>query len=262
MKSVTPTVFLIGETRVVEDGLRDYLEYIGAPESMPCYRLSGSERLCEVYGRLCYRSFKPGLNPNVSKVREGNHAYLKHIIESGHGSVLEHATLNFIFADVSRVFTHELVRHRAGVAISQESLRYVRLDSLSAYTPICIEESAEGTTIFGKTFEHLEAVQRRLADEYDIENEEFFARKKELTSAFRRLAPMGLATTIGWSCNMRALRHVIERRTDEAAEEEIRFVFGEVYKIVAERYPNIFGDYVVRERGDGSKTMITHNAKI
>ena len=44
---------------------------------------------------------------------------LKNIIEVGHGSVLEHATFNFILTGVSRSFTHELIRHRGGFAFSQ-----------------------------------------------------------------------------------------------------------------------------------------------
>ncbi|MCX5756941.1 MAG: FAD-dependent thymidylate synthase, partial [Candidatus Hydrogenedentes bacterium] len=222
---------------------------------------SDAERLCEVFGRLCYRSFEPGLNPNVTRVRQGNGPYLRHIVEVGHGSVLEHASVNFIFADVSRVFTHELVRHRAGVAISQESLRFVRLDTLTAFVPTLIQESEEGMAIFAKTLEQLEAVQRSLAGAYRIEDETSFDKKKKLTSAFRRIAPDGVATTVGWSCNFRTLRHVIERRTDPAAEEEIRLVFGMVYEAVRARYPNAFADYVV-EMVDGLPWVKTPHGKI
>lgn len=122
MKFVRPKIFLVGETRAVEQGLQAYLDHAGV-SGWTTDASSDAERLCEVFGRLCYRSFEPGLNPNVTRVRQGNGPYLRHIVEVGHGSVLEHASVNFIFADVSRVFTHELVRHRAGVAISQESLR-------------------------------------------------------------------------------------------------------------------------------------------
>jgi thymidylate synthase (FAD) len=58
----------------------------------------------------------------------------------------------------------------------------------------------------------------------------------------RRIAPEGLATAIGWTANFRTLRHVIELRTDPAAEWEIRYVFGEVAKFLINRYPNAFGD--------------------
>src|SRR5206468_11909624 len=74
--------------------------------------------LTETAGRVCYMSFqrpRPG----------GNAAYLGHIKEVGHGSVLEHAVWNLLFTGVSRSLTHELVRHRAGLGFSQLSQRYV-----------------------------------------------------------------------------------------------------------------------------------------
>jgi len=257
---VKPKVFLVGETRIVEKGLEDYLAHVGA-NKWKTDAPSDSEKLAEVMGRLCYRSFEPGMNPNVTRVREGNQTYLSNIINVGHGSVVEHPVMNFIFADVSRVVTHELVRHRAGTAMSQESLRFVRLDTLSAYVPMCIEENDEGMSIFAKTFEHLEQLQKELAEVYDIDNEKKFAVKKKLTSAFRRLAPIGLATTIGWSCNFRTLRHVLENRTDPHAEEEIRYLFAEVYNVVKDRYPNLLGDYEV-EMVDGLPWIKTSHRKI
>ncbi len=260
MKSVTPKVFLVGETRLVPEGVQAYLESVGAPD-WTTDAPTDAEGLTEVFGRLCYRSFKPGLNPNVSRVREGNSAYLGHVIEVGHGSVLEHAMLNFIFTDVTRVVTHELVRHRAGTAVSQESLRFVRLDSLAAYIPMHIQENEEALTVYVRTLEQLEQVQEELARIYDIEHEKKFEVKKQLTSAFRRVAPIGVATTIGWSCNFRTLRHVIERRTDPAAEEEIRLLFGAVFDIVRERYPNVFGDYEV-EMVDGLPWVKTAHEKV
>jgi len=260
MEVVRPKVYLVGETRAVYTGITEYLEDVGAPEWVTDAP-SDIEILCEIMGRLCYKSFKPGLNPNVSKIREGNDTYLKNIIHTKHGSVLEHGQVNFIFRNVSRVFTHELVRHRMGVAISQESLRYVRLDKLSAFVPMLIEENSDGMTLFSDTIEKLEEVQQNIAKIYEIEGIKDFGLKKKLTSAFRRVAPIGLATSIGWSCNMRALRHVIEMRTDPAAEEEIRIVFGEVFNIVSERYPNLFADYEVKIV-DGLPHVTTANRKV
>jgi len=260
VKFVKPKVFLVGETRILEQGLQDYLEHVGATK-WKTDAPSDSEKLAEVMGRLCYRSFEPGMNPNVTRVREGNATYLSNIINVGHGSVVEHPVLNFIFSDVSRVVTHELVRHRAGTAMSQESLRFVRLDNLSAYVPMCIEENEEGMAIFVKTMEQLEELQKTLATVYDIDNEQKFAVKKKLTSAFRRVAPIGLATTIGWSCNFRTLRHVLENRTDPHAEEEIRYLFAEVFNVVKDRYPNLLGDYET-EMVDGLPWIKTAHRKI
>ena len=247
MRKVEPKVFLIGESRVVEEGLQAYLDHIGIPD-WTSDAPTDSEKITEVMGRLCYRSFAPGMNKNVTKIREHNDAYMANILSTKHGSVLEHTMMNFIFADVSRVFTHELVRHRQGVAISQESLRFVRLDDLGQWLPTCIREDERAMTIFASTFEQLELLQREMAEYFKLDRPGVpFDVKKTITSAMRRVAPIGLATTIGWSANPRALRWVLEMRTHPTAEEEIRLVFGRVGAIVCKRYPNTFGDFLADE---------------
>ena len=272
MKLVEPKVFLIGETRMVEDGesLAEYLEHIGVPE----WTSDGPtdlEQLLEVDGRVCYRSFKPGLNPNVTKVREHNDEYLGNVIAVKHGSVLEHGVVNFIFADVSRVFTHELVRHRAGTAISQESLRFVRLTDISMWIPSVLQEPPKGRTkkeheaFLARARESVvsqEVFQKYAAEYYGLDNDGVpFHFKKVVTSALRRFAPDGLATTVAWSANIRAIRHVIEMRTEPSAEEEIRLVFGKVGDIVAKRYPNLFADYTV-EMVEGLPHWKTDSSKV
>jgi thymidylate synthase (FAD) len=265
VQRVEPQVYLIGETRLVHDnsdtpGLEEFLHAVGAPE-WSSDAPSDVELLPEVYGRLCYRSFAPGLNPNVTKVREGNDVYLKNVIEVKHGSVTEHSQVNFVFHNVSRVFTHELVRHRVGVAISQESLRYVRLDALRAWLPACLDLDEWAHNKFEEVYEYLEKVQRELAEHFKIDEMKNFNDKKKLTSAFRRLAPEGLATTIGWSANIRTLRFVLPLRSHRTAEEEMRLVFDSVGKMLTERYPNLFGDFK-REVVDGIGEWTSDNWKI
>lgn len=261
MRSVTPSVFIIGETRVVEEGLQAYLDYIGIPD-WTSDAPSDVERVTEVMGRLCYRSFEPGMNKNVTKVREHNKDYMENILRVKHGSVTEHGMINFIFADVSRVFTHELVRHRAGTAISQESLRFVRLTDLGQWLPSVIREDDQAVEIFTRTFKQLEQLQLEMADLFQLDDpKKPFALKKIITSAMRRVAPIGLATTIGWSCNPRTLRWVLEMRTHESAEEEIRLVFGKVGEIVCQRYPHLFGDFIV-EQVNGLPYYKPTNSKI
>ena len=219
-----------------------YLANVGGNSWAPNSE-SGGEQLIEFMGRLCYRSWAPGLNPNVTKVRDDSAAYLANIIQSGHGSVLEHVWASFIFADVSRVFTHELVRHRVGTAISQESLRFVRVEKLDLPVPSVIREDMDSLYAFWAAEEQLESAYRNLVEKMGIEDMATFADKKEATSAARRVLPMGLPTTIGWSANLRTLRHVIESRTAPHAEEEIRMVFDEVASLALENWPLIFGDY-------------------
>src|SRR6202167_2111978 len=133
MHETTPKVFLIARPSIEVEGMRGYLSDVGG-ESWLERRLeesdgapNGGELIVEFGGRACYRSWEPGLNPNVSRVRTDPRVYLENILSSAHGSVLEHANYTFALRNVSRVATHEIVRHRAGAAYSQESLRYVRL---------------------------------------------------------------------------------------------------------------------------------------
>jgi thymidylate synthase (FAD) len=258
VRLVEPTVFLIGESALIDDGAKAYLKHVGAPD-WSTNTENSIEVLPEMYGRLCYRSWEPGLNPNVTRVRTGNEKYLAHILEVQHGSVIEHPVLNFIFADVSRVFTHELVRHRVGTAISQESLRFVRLTDIPFWFPSWAHEDAELMKRSVELLAHMEEHQLWLANHFGLDNKGVaFEEKKEKTSFMRRFEPIGLATTIGWSANPRTIRHVLEMRTDPGAEEEIRLVFGKIGEIVTNRYPNLFGDYEVEIVGGHPHYKTTH----
>src|SRR3954469_12889793 len=132
-KFVTPKVFLVGYTGIDMEGLWEYLKEAQAEEFADSIRaadgegLSDGEILCSFYAKLCYKSLVLGQNINVTRTRDipGN---VQNAMEQGHGSVFEHAWLNLVTTDCSRVFTHELVRHRTGTAFSQTSGRYVRLD--------------------------------------------------------------------------------------------------------------------------------------
>jgi thymidylate synthase (FAD) len=243
MHRVTPQARLVGETTLDFEALEKYCVEIGAPDWDSDGR-SDSEVLTEFMGRLCYRSFKPGLNANVTKVREGNAPYLKNIIASGHGSVLEHGSSNWILQDVSRVFTHELVRHRAGTAFSQESMRYVRLDDLGLWIPPEAEEIPGLAAMCEEKFLVDEAFLKRLAEKLDLDSPgRNFEYKKKWTSFMRRFAPDGLSTAIGLTINHRALRHVLELRTSKGAEVEIRQVFDQIGFVATGRWPALFQDF-------------------
>jgi len=251
MKLVEPKVHLIAYTQLDEKGVREWLEHVGGLKALDHITGDDGEQLVELSGRNCYRSFDVGLNPNISKVRTDSQQYHANILKSAHGSVLEHANCTFAFEDVSRVFTHELVRHRAGMAFSQVSLRYVRLDDLTFWIPDIIADNPEALKVFEEVIAKCEWGQKELARIYDIDNMTNFHDKKQLTSAFRRVAPIGVATGITTTFNLRSLRWVIQMRTAEVAEVEIRKVFCEVYNIAKEKYPFLFQDFEVMDTGDG-----------
>src|SRR3954471_23571574 len=250
MRETHPQVFLVARPALDVDGLRGYLEAVGGAPWLDRRRAEGAreaETLVEFAGRACYRSWAPGLNPNVTRVREDQASYLDNVLASGHGSVLEHASYTFALRDVSRVFTHELVRHRAGSAFSQESLRYVRLTDIGFRVPPALEPVRDRVL---EIVETLEEFQVDAARELGIDEDGVpFHVKKEVTSALRRLAPIGLSTDIVWTANVRTLRHVIEMRTAAGAEEELRLVFDLIARIMLEEAPGLFQDFARDEDG-------------
>lgn len=280
MHRVEPQVFMVAENTINDTELHGYLEHIGAQgwtskegnrDGNVGRNGSGQgdlREIIEVMGRSCYKSFGTELNPNITRVREDNPSYLKNIIDIGHGSVLEHGWVSFMICDTSRVVTHELVRHRAGTAISQESLRFLRLEDMGLWIPEAYVDDYYSEDIFKETWEFLELQYARLIERAEkIEGKDFdslpFSKKKYYTSAARRVAPIGVATNIGWSCNIRAARHIIEMRTDEHAEEEIRLVFSKIATILKNKYPALFEDYEVEDKGfDGNPAYTTSSRKV
>ena len=145
------------------------------------------------------------------------------------------------------MFTHELVRHRAGSAFSQESLRFVRLTDIGFRVPPALEPVRDQVI---SLVEQLAEFQLSAAETLGLDEEGVpFAVKKEITSALRRLAPIGLSTDILWTANVRTLRHVIEMRTAPGAEEELRLVFDRVARIMKDEAPHLFQDFRCGEDG-------------
>lgn len=245
MKFVTPEVYLLGQTRLNVEA-KDFLaeSYGGADWFEDRYIHSNSpdhEILLELAGRLCYDSYSAeGGNPNVTRIRTDRVAYLQNLIRSGHGSVLEHASFNFGFRNVSVVMTQELIRHRVGTAISQESGRYVRPTELEIVDTPYMQDPENRVRMQHKFQmqwnDYVEEVAR-----YDWDSMPF-SEKKELTSELRGMLPMRRATSIVWTGNIRALRHVIDMRTSPHAEWEIRFVFTKVLDEMLEQSVALFED--------------------
>jgi thymidylate synthase (FAD) len=251
MKSVQPEVFLVARPQVDYDQLAAYLSEVGGErwlERLDRGDLDDGQNLVEFAGKLCYRAWEPGLNPNVVRVRDDHEEYLQNILKQAHGSVLEHVSFSFVLHNISRVATHELVRHRPGVAISQESLRFVRLEDIPFWFPDWARDDPELMKRATALLEQMEEFQRWMAGHFGLEDEGVrFSEKKHKTSFMRRFAPDGVATGLLWTANIRTLRHTIEARTDTGAEEEIRLVFGKIAELVRAEAPALFGDYTVED---------------
>ena len=94
MRSVEPEVFLVARPSVDYDAIAAYLREVGGErwlERVDRGQLEAQD-LAEFAGKMCYRSWEPGLNPNVRKVRDDQEQYLQNILKQQHGSVLEHAS--------------------------------------------------------------------------------------------------------------------------------------------------------------------------
>ncbi|GAA1098259.1 FAD-dependent thymidylate synthase [Nocardiopsis composta] len=257
MKHVEPEVHLVAKPQLDYDEIARYLADVGGEKWLERFdrgeldaHLNDPQNLAEFAGRLCYRSWEPGLNPNVTRVRTDQDAYLTNILRSLHGSVLEHVSFSFVLHNVSRVLTHELIRHRPGVAVSQESLRFVRLTDLPFWFPEWAKDDPELMTRATEMLEKMEEFQLWMADHFGLDEEgKKFAEKKHRTSFMRRFAPEGVATGLVWTANVRTLRHTLEARTAPGAEEEIRLLFGKIGELLKQEAPALFGDYTVDEEG-------------
>jgi thymidylate synthase ThyX len=113
---VKPKTYFIGATALDINSLTEYLTdtdqlcFLEEIEKAKEEGISDGEILCSFYAKLCYASLSLGKNKNITKIRAIADNILG-TVDSGHGSVFEHAQLNFVVRDCSRVYTHEQVRH-------------------------------------------------------------------------------------------------------------------------------------------------------
>lgn len=248
-------VHILGKSTIDRDATKAWISEFKGCESYEFPEGNDSELLPFVAGKNCYCAFSAESNPNVTKVRSDLAEYFDNILKSGHGSVLEHMSYTFAFENVSRVFTGELNRHRAGCAISERSMRYVRFTDLPFWMPISLREDANDSDEVSKKKQvtrimvqnlgaEIERVYGELVRLWDMDNpENKFGYKKTITSMMRRILPMGTCTGGVWTFNIRALRHILALRSSPEAEEEIAYVFGLVGKMMHELEPNLFGDF-------------------
>lgn len=261
MSKIEPFVVKIAETKLDTAGVQKFIEKYSATDWYNRVRPTQpneTEFLIELAGRACYKSYGVGLNPNVTKIREDSRDYLTNVLAKGDGSILEHATVTFAFLNVSRVTTHEIVRHRAGTAISQESLRYVRPQEISLWLPPDLQKVSRE---FEEAVQQITESYRELESKFDWEKMTF-EEKKRVTSALRRILPDGIATNIVWTANHRTLRWVIEMRTDPSAEVEIRKVFDQVAEICIRDYPLLYADFEKAPLPDGTYQYTPKYSKV
>lgn len=182
-------------------------------------------------------------------------------------SVLEHSCYTYAIEGCTRVFTAEMNRHRAGVGISEASLRYIRFEkegvdlwlppSLSEDDPTFYCEEFDVEEVEDKKVETVKSFMRVLntvQEEYnylcnlwELDELKSFGVKKKLTSMMRRIVPLGVQVGGVWTMNIRAMRHIISMRHSEHAEEEICLIFSLILKDIMSTNPELFGDFKMDE---------------
>lgn len=220
------------------------------PEHMPTKFKGPStdgERLAEFSGRLCYMSHH---NPADRTTEE----YLENIKKQGHGSVLEHANYSLLLEGISRSCTHELVRHRAGMAYSQVSQRYVDESDTDFVVPPAIIGTPQEEA--WKSFRQADVYEYGMLSDALFEKyayvEDKTHRRKLAREAARSVLPNATETKIVVTANARAWRTVLELRCGEGAEAEIRRLFIAVLATLQSEAWAFFNDFETYSVADGS----------
>jgi len=191
------------------------------------------EKTVALAARLCYSP------SSIGKLREklessDIESFLDKIMSLGHYSVLEHASFTFGIEGISRVTTHQLVRHRIA-SFSQQSQRYVsHKEEFTSIMPDTIAENTEAREIFAFMSETVHKAYAQLVD-MGIPPEDA-----------RYILPNATETKIIMTMNARELLHFFALRCCQRAQWEIREMSIEMLRQVKKVSPVIF-----REAGPG-----------
>ncbi len=200
---------------------------IHKPEVILLAITPGPEKLIEEAGRTCYLS--------ISKMTdESEKNFIRSAIKRGHHSILEHASASFRILGASRAFTHQLVRHRIA-SFSQQSQRYVDETEFNYIVPDDILADERALEVYRDQMEYTRRAYIKLR-EAGIKKEDA-----------RFILPNALESQIVFSANFREFRSVFNLRLEKSAQWEIRRVCMEMLKILQEKAPSVFGDYVINE---------------
>ena len=160
---------------------------------------------------------------------------IKAIIKSGHESCIEHATAGFIIDGISRVVTHELVRHRIGFSYSQRSQRYVDEQEPSYVIPPEIKENEEALTIYKSAMDNAWTAYRSLQN---------LGLKNQIS---RYVLPNACTTKIAVTADFRAWRNFLKLRLSARAQPEIREMANRLLEELIKIAPSCFEDLLEEE---------------
>ncbi len=191
-------------------------------------------QLVELAGRTAYQT--------RGKITEGSaEKFIKMLRDRGHESVLEHSAMTVEFNDVSRGFTHELVRHRL-VAYTQESTRRVDESDLRVIIPPGKDPDEKLVRVgFGHEVSFREWMEL---------NDQMYRGLRRAgwhTEDARQVLPIGIKSQIVATANFREWRHIFKLRTSPDAHWEIRRVMRNLLRDVKQRVSAIFDDIEIKE---------------
>ncbi len=188
-----------------------------------------AEALIAKAAKLCYSD--SNIDDLIERVDDGNiDHFIKKLVSIGHHSVLEHVSFNFAVEGVSRVLSHQLVRHRIA-SYSQQSQRYVKLDnSFKFIIPESIEGSRPAYEEFVRLMEVTHRIYKALLDD-GIPAEDA-----------RYVLPNATETKIVITMNARTLLHFFKVRCCNRAQWEIREMAIEMLRLAKKTAPLVFED--------------------
>lgn len=253
-----PEVYLVCRPDIDWQAIEDFLDVEHGSAQWEYTSRSDGDLLCEFMGRMCYSSF------GGKQGRKDSGEYLANIMGHGHGSVLEHACYSFLVSACSRGYTHQMVRHRAGFAYSQESTHFIEYgDDCTMCLPGCHDLHPAPLSLAKMAFKEAIASYRNMMDSL---NTQFagtaHAKKKALCGTARNMLPIALQSRLGFTANCRSLRHFIEMRGAPDNTVEIRMVAAQVAEFMKVEAPCIFPDVNVYTADDGFPAVSTKWRKV
>jgi thymidylate synthase (FAD) len=227
-------------------------------EWRPTPGASGGEGLVEAAGRECYQSWH---RPNPATATTDG--YIRHILEVGHFSVLEHASVTFLMRGLSRSCTHELVRSRH-LSFSQLSQRFAPPGADDLVTPPLFDGDPQARSILAdaqdaaaRAYDLLQARAEEIIEERNPTGVVTTGARKQAREAARAVLPNAQPTSIVVTGNLRAWRHFISIRASEHADAEIRALALRVLSHLWSLHPAVFADFEVRTLPDGRMVAST-----
>ncbi len=208
------------------------------------------ERVVAAAAKLCYS--QSGADDIMSKLdNDQASGFLEKLMDFGHYSPLEHVSFTFAVDGVSRVLTHQLVRHRIA-SYSQQSQRYVKLDQFEYIIPPSIANSPEAKQVFVKAMSDDQETYSKLVNilevDYYLKNIQVGMSEKQAKAAAEKSAiedarfvfPNACETKIVMTMNARSLINFFNHRCCNRAQWEIRALADEILKAVKVVAPSLF----------------------